>query len=370
MTAVHDPVPDRKDHTVAHVDPLRQRIWDHVSHSPLHSLWDFQGVPAKIVFKRTFGAFMDDNLLSRAAELGYYFLFALFPTLISASAIVGLVARNTTEVYVKLLDYLALIVPPPAFQMVLETFNQTSKASNGGKITLGLAAALWSASVGFSAIQDTLNNVYKVKETRPYWKARGSSILVTILLSTLITVTLGSLLGGDFLVRYLQLHFASTHLYGHFAQVAVVTTTHILAWLVAACLLMLLFGLIYYFAPDVKNKRWHWLTPGAAIGIAGWLLASVAFRVYLHFSPNYTVAYGSLGAVIILLTWFYITGLMILTGAEINSEIAAAVAEKKLKEAGELPPQATTDPDHPIDCNVNPELCEGGQPTGSKALSA
>ncbi len=365
MTAVNDPVPDRKDHTVAHIDPLRQRIWDQVSHSPLSSLWDFQGVHPKIVMKRTFSAFMDDNLLSRAAELGYYFLFALFPTLVSASAILGLVARNTTQIYVKLLDYLALVIPPSAFAMVLETFNQTTKAASGGKITLGLAAALWSASVGFSAIQDTLNTVYKVKETRPYWKARGSAILVTILLSLIITLTLASLLGGDFLARELK-----GHLFHHYAQVAAVTAARVVSWIIAAGLLVLLFALIYYFAPDIKNKRWHWLTPGAAIGIAGWLVASIALRIYLHYFDNYSVTYGSLGAVIILLTWFYITGLMILTGAEINSEIAVSVAEKKLKESGRIPAEATADQENPIDCSVNPDACADNSSKSSNTFSA
>ena len=356
---------DRKDHTVAHIDPLRQRIWDQVSHSPLRSLWDFQGISPIIVMKRTANAFMDDNLLSRAAELGDYFLFALFPTLVSVSAILGLAARSATQVYLKLLDYLALVIPPSAFKMVLETFNQTTAASTGGKFVLGLAAALWSASVGFAAIQDTLNMVYKVKETRPYWKARGSAILVTLLLSLLITTTLACLLGGDFLAR-----FSKHHLYNYYAQTAAAIAVRSASWIVAAGLLVLLFALIYYFAPDVKNKRWHWLTPGAAIGIIGWLLASAALRLYLHYFDNYSVTYGSLGAVIILLTWFYITGLMILTGAEINSEIASSVAEKKLKEAGEIPKSATSDPEHPIDCKTNPEACADNPATHPKTLSA
>ncbi len=365
MTVANDPAPDPKDHTVAHIDPLRQRIWDHVSHSPLGSLWDFQGVPPAIVMKRTFKSFNEDNLLSRAAELGYYFLFALFPTLVSASAILGLVVRNTSQLYVKLLDYLALVIPPSAFAIVLETFNKTTAGSSGGKITLGLAAALWSASVGFSAIQDTLNTVYKVRETRPYWKARGSAILVTVLLSLLITITLFTLLGGDFLARFVRLH-----LYSRVTQLSAEVALRFISWTVAAGLLVLLFALIYYFAPDVKNKRWHWLTPGAAIGIFGWLVASIALRIYLHYFDNYSVTYGSLGAVIILLTWFYITGLMILTGAEVNSEIAASVAEKKLKDAGAIPAHATTDHEHPIDCAALPEACPPGQANQPTKLSA
>jgi membrane protein len=87
---------------------------------------------------------------------------------------------------------------------------------------------------------------------------------------------------------------------------------------------------IYFFAPDVKKSRWRWLSPGAAIGIVAWLFASFALRVYLHFFNNYSVTYGSLGAVIILLTWFYITGVVLLLGAEVNSEIEAAVTERRL----------------------------------------
>ncbi len=344
---------DRKDHTVAHVDPLRQRIWDHVSHSPLHSLWDLQGVPISVIGKRFFKSFNDDNLLSRAAELGYYFLFALFPTLVSASSILGLAAKRASTIYVKLLDYLALVIPQSAFSMVVSTFNQTTAASTGGKITLGLAAALWSASVGFAAIQDTMNNVYKVKETRPYWKARGSAILVTVLLSVMVTSILASLFLGDFTAQYFK-HTLSPQTVAASSSLAV----RALSWVVATSLLMLLFSTIFYFAPDVKNKRWHWFTPGAAFGILGWLIASIALRVYLHFFDNYSVTYGSLGAVIILLTWFYITGLMLLSGAEVNSEIAAAVAEKNLKEQGALPEHATADADNPLDCTTNPEACK------------
>jgi membrane protein len=90
----------------------------------------------------------------------------------------------------------------------------------------------------------------------------------------------------------------------------------------------------------VKTRRWHWLTPGGNLGILGWVVASLGLRLYLHFSNNYSVTYGSLGAVIILLTSFYITGLMLLIGAEINSEIEAAAAEKHLLELPRLRPPA------------------------------
>ncbi len=339
--AVQSVPKDPKDHTVGATDPLRQRIWDHVNHSPLHNLWDFQGVAPWTVAKRTFNSFNDDNLLSRAAELGYYFLFALFPTLLTVSAIFGLVVRNG-HLYLKLLNYLQLVVPPDAFKMVLDTFNQTTAAASGGKLVFGLAAGLWSASVGFSAIQDTLNIVYKVKETRPYWKVKGAAILVTVLLSVILILTLAALAAGTYLS-----HLLREHLPQRLGMVAGIGT-HLVFDVVSAAFLVLLFAVIYYFAPDVKHKVWRSFTPGAAIGILGWFLASVGLRVYLHFSNTYSVTYGSLGAVIILLTWFYITGLMLLLGAEVNSEIESAVAECKLKAAGAIPAHATTDARAPV----------------------
>ncbi len=332
-----------KDGALAHLTPEARRIWAHVSHSPVGNLWDFEGTSPWIVLKRSAKAFLDDNLISRAAELGYYFLFALFPMLLSASSILGLIAKKASTVYMGLLNYLSIVIPHSAFQMVIETFNQTAAAATGGKFIFGLAAALWSASVGFAAIQDTANIVYKVRETRPYWKAKLQAIGVTVLLILVITMALFTMLAADYLVRRTE-DFTRNHV----MMVTEVTLIHVVSWICVLVLLMLLFALIYYFAPDVKNKYWHWFTPGAAIGIIGWLVASMALRIYLHYSSSYTAAYGSLGGVIILLTWFYITGLMILAGAEVNSEIQAAVVEKRMKEQGELPLHASTDPDNPV----------------------
>ena len=303
----------------------RQHIWAYVSASPLGSLWNLKGASPWVIAKRTVKSFLDDNLLGRAAELGFYFLFALFPTLVSASSMLGLAARSASQIYNTLLAYLAVVIPPSAMGIVMDTFNQTTAASSRGKITFGLAAAIWSASVGFSAIQDTLNIVYKVPETRPYWKARGGAILVTILLSVLITCLLASMLGGDVLA-----HLAMTKIYHHWLGYIAAFLSRLIGWIVAAILLAFSFSVIYFFAPDLKSSRWHWLSPGAAIGIIAWILSSLGLRLYLHFFNSYSVTYGSLGAVIILLTWFYISGLMLLLGAEVNSEIEAVAAEKHL----------------------------------------
>jgi membrane protein len=299
----------------------------------LRNLWNLQGVPIRVIVRRTWNSLWNDNIFGGAAELGYWFLFALFPTLVSASSIVGLAARSASENYDRLLHYMALVIPPSAYGIVFQTFNQITAASNGKKVTFGLAVGLWAASAGFSAIQDSMNAVYKVKPFRPYWKVRGAAVLISTMLSLLITAILGVLLAADFVARLALLHI-SNHIVGDPLAVLV----RVLGWVIATGLLALLFALIYYWAPDVKQRQWRWLTPGGAIGIIGWLLVSFGLRVYLHFFNTYPDVYGSLGAVIILLTWFYLSGLMLLLGGEVNSEIEAAAIEKRLAALAELAP--------------------------------
>ena len=318
---------------------FRKHVWSYVSRSPLRSLWDLQGIPVRVIVKNTWNAMFADNLLGRSAELGFYFIFALFPTLVTACSILGLAARSAVTFYEHLLQYLWIVVPPSALGTVLEAFNQTTAAATSGKLTFGLVAALWSASVGFSAIQGSLNVVYRVQESRPYWKARLSAIGITFVLSIVITLMLASLLVADLLARLARLH-----IYHHFLAAIASISLRTIGWLLATAFLSLLFALIYYFAPDVKVSRWHWLTPGSAFGILGWLLGSLGLRVYVHYINNYSATYGSLGTVIILLTWFYLSGLMLLLGGEINSEIEAAVKEKSLAAAGVLKPEIVSTP--------------------------
>jgi membrane protein len=303
----------------------RHSIWEFVSRWPLRSLWDLQSVPLGIIAKRTWKSILKDRLFGRAAELGFYFLFALFPTLFFASSILGLAARSADQFYDKLLNYLALVIPTAALGTVLETFNETTAAATPGKLTFGLIAAIWSASVGISAIQDALNAVYKVQDTRSFLRARIYAIGLTVILTVVFTMILIAMLSGDFVAA-----LANHSTYNHFLTTTAAFFARLIGWTIATALLALSFAVIYYWAPDLKARCWHWLTPGGAIGIIGWLLASLSLRLYLHYYDSYSVTYGSLGAVIILLSWFYITGLMLLIGAEVNSEIEAAAAQKQL----------------------------------------
>jgi membrane protein len=300
-----------------------QRVWEAVSVAPAKDLWRLKGVSPLALARRVWNSSIEDRLFGHSAELAFYFLFSLFPTLLCASSILGLAAQSAHQIYDRLLDYLSLVLPTSALGTVLTTFNETAAASSSGKITFGLVAAIWSASVGVSACQETLNAVYRVAERRSYLKARLFAIALTIILIVTVSLCLASMFAGD-----VGAAWAHAHVHEVVARDALSILVRLGGWILATAFLALTFAVTYFGAPDLRSRRWHWLTPGAAIGMGGWLIASVGFRIYLHFFNSYTVAYGSLGAVIILLMWFYITGLMLLLGAEINSEIEVATELK------------------------------------------
>jgi len=307
---------------------LDQRVWTAVSRSPLESLWDLQGLSIRELAVRTWRSLREDRVPGHAAELGFYFLFSLFPALFCAGSVIGLAARSGPQFYDHILNCFAFLIPTSAMATVLSTFNQTTAAATSSKAVLSLIAALWSASVGISAIQDTLNDVFKIEDSRSYVVARIYAIGLTIVMTVLISLGLASMFSADLVAKlaYLDMH-------DQWAAMAAAAAAKVAGWAAATSLLALCFAVLYYWAPDFKKRCWRWLTPGGGAGILGWLLASLGLRLYLHFFNNYSVTYGSLGAVIILLTWFYLSGLMLLTGAEINSVIEAAGAARLLASA-------------------------------------
>jgi membrane protein len=316
----HTPTPtvDRR------LNDHERRIWETVARSPIENLWTREGLTIGKIAACTWQSLTEDHIFGYASELGFYFFFSLFPILLCATAILGLVLRSAPEVYNHLLSYISLVVPASAYHMVLKTFDQTTAHATSGKITFGLLAALWSASSAISATQETLNVVYKLFDRRSYLRAKMEAIGLTIVVSFTLSLSLTCMFGCDFVAHWAHGLFGA----GFADTVAVVV--RIVGWTLAAEFVALSFAVTYYWAPDMRARRWHWLTPGGAIAMLGWLLASLAFRLYLHFFDTYAVTYGSLGAVMILLMWFYITGLMVLVGAEINSEIEAAAVDARI----------------------------------------
>ncbi len=233
---------------------LERHIWARVQHSPLASMWNLQGVSIREVAKRTWSGVYEESLFGRASQLAYSFFSAVFPALIAMSSIMGMIAKSSGSLYFELLKRIGHLVPPAAFSLVINTFSETERASTKGKITLGLLVAVFSASVGISALQDTLNTVYKVTETRSFWMARIEAIGLTILVALIVLSALLVLFAGD---------FGSNHL-THFLRGGLSVSIRVLAWVAASLLMILSFEVMYYFCPNVPHRTWRWFTPGAS----------------------------------------------------------------------------------------------------------
>ena len=305
----------------------------------MKSLWALRNISWFELAKRVWKEIDKDRVFGRAAELSYYFLLALFPLLIFLTSVLGIIMGSGSGTRHALFSYLGRIMPSSAFQLLDNTMYEVTAASGSGKISFGLLAALWAASNGMTAITDSLNAAYDLTESRPWWKQRLVAIGLTVALSVLIMSALILVVAGGNIGEGVANH------YGFGPAFAI--TWKVIQWPVIFAALILAFALIYYFAPDFHDQAWQWLTPGAAIGVALWLLVSIGFRVYLHFFDSYSKTYGSLGAVIVLMLWLYFTGLAVLIGGEINSEIENAAAEEgapEAKQRGEKAPDESPAP--------------------------
>jgi membrane protein len=297
------------------------------------SLWSLGGLTWKDLGRRVWSETQEDDVFGRAAQLAYYFLLALFPLLLFLTSVIGLLLGSGTGLRHSLFSYLSQVLPGSAFKLVDSTMYEVSAASGGGKVAFGILAALWAASNGMGAVTQALNVAYDVEESRPWWKQRLTAIGLTIALSALIISALVLVLYGGRIIE----HVAGGYGYGRIFTL----TWKVLQWPIVFAFMLLAFALIYYLAPDLRDQKWTWVTPGSVLGVALWLLISFGFRLYLHFFDSYSATYGSLGAVIVLMLWLYLTGAAILFGGEVNSEIENAAAEAgapDAKEKGEKAP--------------------------------
>lgn len=297
------------------------------------SIWNLGGLGWKDLGKRVWQQVNEDDVFGRAAQLSYYFLLSLFPLLIFLMTVFGFFADAGSDLRQSLLNYLGQVMPSSATELVQKTIKEVSEQAGGAKLSFGVLAALWAASNGMGAISETLNIAYNVKETRPWWKVRLITVGLTIAIALLIISALALLLYGHRIADAIATSYGLSDVF--------TITWKIAQWPIVLLFILLSFNLIYFFGPDVKDQSWRWVTPGAAIGVVLWLLVSFIFKLYLSYSNSYSATYGSLGALIVMMLWFYLTGAAILIGGEINSEIENAAAEAgapDAKERGEKEP--------------------------------
>ena len=263
--------------------------------------------------KRTATEFSEDNLTDWAAALTYYGLLALFPSLIALVSLVGLFGdpKTTTST---ITDIVTSIGPESA----AETFNEpirsiTSNRSGAGiAFVIGLAVALWSASGYVGAFMRASNVIYETPEGRPFWKLRPLQMLVTLAMVILMAiVALGLVLTGPIVEAVAEpIGLSST----------ATTIWDLAKWPVLAALFVLMIGILYYASPNVKLRGFKWVTPGSIVALVVWIIASAAFAFYVANFGSYNKTYGTLGGMIALLVWFWITNLAILFGHQLNAE--------------------------------------------------
>ena len=256
-----------------------------------------------------------DDVLGRSAQLAYYFFLALFPFLIfvvASLSVLGSADRGRAWLF----HLFARFLPVPAFQLISTTFNEILKAGGPLKMSFGIVVSLWSASMGMTAVMDTLNSAYKVKETRSLAKQYAVAFGLTVGIALILVLSILAVLIGDRLTTEI--------VRGHI----VVAIWKIMQWPIALSVLLLLFAVTYHYAPNIPNRKWHWITPGSVAGISLLLLISIGLRVYFRYAGTYTVTYGSLGAVIVLLLSFYLSGVAVLSGGVVNAVLDSLASRK------------------------------------------
>src|SRR5687768_7721625 len=275
-------------------------------------------------FKELYDKFFETDVMSAAAQVAFYFSFAFFPLLLFLVTLFGMILESTDELRIELYSYLAQIMPPSAYQLVRTTMDEIIETSSSSKLTIGILITLWSASAGVDSLRIALNRVYELRETRSWWNTKLHSLVLTFLFILLLAIGLAAITAGWSLVK--------VALSGLGFEVTSPWVVTVIQWTAIILAMVLSTAVVYSWLPCFKKFHWVWISPGSVTAILVWILFGSLFRLYLQYFNTYNKAYGSLGAVIILMLWMYITGLALLLGGAINS-VLTEMSEKKIIDA-------------------------------------
>jgi len=272
-------------------------------------------LPAKGWFgtlRRTVREFREDNLTDWAAALTYYGILAIFPALLALVSVLGLVGSGVTQ---SLIDNLGKVAPGPAKDILTSAIQnlQKNQGAAGIMFIVGIALALWSASGYVAAFMRASNAIYDVEEGRPIWKTAPTRFLTTlVLLLMLAAVAIAVTFTGPLAKQAGNVIGVGS---------SAVTAWDIAKWPVILVVVITMFAILYWAAPNVKHPKFHWISPGGVVGVLLWIVASAAFAFYVASFASYNKTYGALGGVIVFLTWLWISNIAVLLGAEFNSEL-------------------------------------------------
>ncbi len=284
---------------------------------PLASPWRLGGLSAGQFARRVARRFWEDEILDRAAGLSYYFSFAIVPTLLFLAALIGLLPLP--DLMSQLLRYTDRMLPHDAASLLRKTLAEVVSGASGGLVSIGVFAALWAASSGMVSMMTALNVVYRGRDGRGWWKTRLVAIGLTVgfslfTLTALLLLVFGGRI-GETVAGAIGVGPIFTILW------------RLLQWPAAIGLVLTGLALVYWLAP-AAGRDWHWITPGSTFALLAWFVMSSGLRVYVAHLGNYNATYGSIGGVILLMLWLYLSAVALLVGAEIDAAIAEAAAER------------------------------------------
>lgn len=277
----------------------------------------------KNFLKELWNRFFDNDISGKAAQLAYYLLFSLFPLLIFLVTVLSLISSHFPQDAVhSIFMTLSKIMPADALKPIQEQWEKLGRDQHSF-LSLGLLIALWSASRATDVFRIGLNEAHQKKETRSYIKVQGVAIIVTIVLALLVLFGFSAVLLGGKLGNFLaeRIHFHQAYLYFSW-----------LRWPVSALVIMFAVSLAYYILPNVF-PRLKFVNIGAAVATILWLFATWGFTQYAESLGDYNATYGSIGGIIVLLTWFYISGLIFLLGGEVNAILQQFASYRKARKA-------------------------------------
>jgi membrane protein len=266
------------------------------------------------VLKRTFVAFYDDQMTHHAAALTYYSLMSLFPAALLGLSLLGLIGQYP-ETYNAIIDYLEEVAPQSVVDPIdrsLRTALQ-DKGTAATALTISIVVAFYGTTGALEAARRALNVVFEVENGRSFLRRKAVDIVSTVVLMALVLVSLLlAFVGGRFaedLLGFIGLGETAAQLW------------NLLRWPAAVAVAMLIFALVYYVTPDVRQRSFRWLTPGAVVGVLVWLIASYGLSTYVSRIADVGAIYGTFAAAIVLVGWLWLTNVALLFGAELNAEI-------------------------------------------------
>jgi len=267
----------------------------------------------KFIARKALREFSDDQCTDKAAALTYYAVLAIFPAMLALVSILGVTGQATKAVNT-VIGVLKPLVSKSTLDTIQPTLTNAAQSHAAGfTLIIGLLGALWSASGYVGAFGRALNSVYEIQEGRPFWKLRPLMLFITFIAVVLSALVLVMLVVSGPLAASIgnAIGMGST----------AVTVWSFVKWPVLLVMVMVIVALLYYATPNVKQPKFRWISVGAAFAIVVWILASVAFALYVSHFSSYSKTYGSLAGVIVTLLWLWITNLALLFGAEIDSEL-------------------------------------------------